>query len=86
MSITVLRPAPEPHHPECEQGCSAGGRWIAGPCQHECAKTPEFQEQCERDAEASRLRLRRSLGIGVPREVPPTAGVVGTFNDQGEKR
>lgn len=82
--VTVLRPAPEPYHPDCAAGCSAGARWLAGPCQHQCAKTPEFQEQCERDAEASRLRFRRSLGIGALREVPPADAVVlSRGGDQG---
>jgi hypothetical protein len=51
-------------------GCSADGQWLAGPCRQQCARTPEFQEQSTRDAEASRARfLRQVVGL---REVKAT--------------
>lgn len=57
----VLNAAPEPHHPDCANGCG-GALMLAGPCQTQCAKTPEFQEQTQRDAEASSLRFLTQAG------------------------
>lgn len=74
MTITVLHPAPDPHHPDCSTGCTGSLVWMAGPCQNECAKTPEFQERCERDAEASRLRFRTQVGSNVLRAVDGVPG------------
>lgn len=67
--VTVLRPVPEPHDPACAMGCSAAGAWIAGPCQQQCVKTPEFEAQSTRNAQASRLRFQRKIGVNVLRVV-----------------
>lgn len=67
--VTVLHPSPEPHAPECANGCSGNLRGMFGPCQLQCAKTREFQEQCTRDAEANRLRFLTEIGANVLRAV-----------------
>lgn len=61
-SVAVLRPAPGGHHSDCEHGCSHPGRSIAGPCQGQCVKTPEFHQQSGRDAAASQLRFAKQIG------------------------
>jgi len=75
------RAIPAHRAPECASGCTGGLflRDIAGPCQHECAKTPEFQERSRRDAEASHEEFRASILTrpahgGYPGEVRPVEG------------
>lgn len=60
--VTALRPAPHPHAPECAQGC-VSTLGLFGPCQKQCANTPEFEEQSRRAAEANRLRFLTAIGV-----------------------
>lgn len=55
--------------PECAAGCS-GNVWIAGPCRHECAKTPEFQARSTREAEEKRARFRQQISAPAPAPAP----------------
>lgn len=72
-NVTALRPAPDPHHEECAHGCSAPTALIFGACSRQCVKTPEWEEQTNRDAEARAVRFRAQI-MGAKTLQPVAAG------------